>query len=56
VVRELDAECVSALFRGGLAAPTVQALAAHLTTTQRYAHVARVDLQAAIERLAGESW
>jgi integrase len=47
---------VTALFRRGVAAPTVQALAghAHLTTTQRYAHVARVDLRAAIERLAGE--
>lgn len=47
----------TALFRRGVAAPTVQALAghAHLTTTQRYAHVARVDLRAAIERLAGES-
>jgi site-specific recombinase XerD len=33
----------------------VQALAghAHLTTTQRYAHVAQMDLRAAIERLAG---
>ncbi len=48
---------VTALFRRGVAAPTVQALAghAHLTTTQRYAHVARVDLRAAIERLASES-
>lgn len=46
---------VTALFRRGVAAPTVRALAghAHLTTTQRYAHVARMDLRAAIERLAG---
>jgi integrase len=45
---------VTALFRVGVAAPTVQALAghAHLTTTQRYAHVARVDLAAAIDRLS----
>jgi integrase len=46
---------VTALFRKGVAAPTVQALAghAHLTTTERYAHVARTDLKAAIARLAG---
>jgi integrase len=46
---------VTQLFRGGTPAATVQALAghAHLTTTERYAHVARVDLRAAIERLAG---
>jgi len=45
---------VTALFRVGVAAPTVQSLAghAHLTTTQRYAHVARVDLAAAIQRLS----
>jgi integrase len=45
----------TALFRKGVAAPTVQALAghAHLTTTERYAHVARTDLKAAIARLAG---
>jgi site-specific recombinase XerD len=43
------------LFRKGVSAPTVQALAghAHLTTTQRYAHVARVDLKEAIAKLAG---
>jgi integrase len=46
---------VTAFFRRGVAAPTVQALAghAHLPTTERYAHVARMDLRAAIERLAG---
>jgi integrase len=47
---------VTELFRAGVAAPTVQALAghAHLTTTQRYAHVVQKDLAAAIERLAAE--
>ena len=48
---------VTALFRGGTPAPTVQALAGHadLSTTQRYAHVAEVDLRDAIRRLRGNS-
>lgn len=48
---------VTALFRGGTPAPTVQALAGHadLSTTQRYAHVAEVDLRDAIRRLGGNS-
>jgi integrase len=46
---------VTALFRVGVGAPTVQALAGHsdLKTTQRYAHAAQVDLEAAIARLRG---
>jgi integrase len=46
---------VTALFRRGVAGPTVQALAghAHLTTPPRYARIARMDLRAAIEQLAG---
>jgi integrase len=41
---------VTQLFRGGAPAPAVQALAGHadLSTTQRYAHVDRADLRAAI--------
>lgn len=48
---------VTALFRGGTPAPTVQALAGHadLSTTQKYAHVAEVDLRDAIRRLRGNS-
>lgn len=48
---------VTALFRGGTSAPIVQALAGHadLSTTQRYAHVAEVDLRDAIRRLGGNS-
>ena len=44
---------VTQLFRGGSPAPAVQALAGHadLGTTQKYAHVDRVDLHAAIGRL-----
>jgi integrase len=44
---------VTALFKSGAPAPTVQALAGHadLATTQRYAHVATLDLEAAIRRL-----
>jgi site-specific recombinase XerD len=44
---------VTQLFRGGSSAPAVQALAGHasLTTTQRYAHVDRADLRAAIGRM-----
>lgn len=44
---------VTALFRGGAAAPVVQKLAghAHLVTTERYAHVAETDLVDAIRRL-----
>jgi integrase len=44
---------VTELFRGGSPAPAVQALAGHadLTTTQRYAHMVKSDLQAAIARL-----
>jgi len=44
---------VTELFRAGVAAPTVQALAGHaeLATTQRYAHVVRSDLEDAIRRL-----
>lgn len=40
----------SELFRRGASAPSVQALAghAHLSTTERYAHVARSDLRATI--------
>jgi len=46
---------VTALFRSGASAPTVQALAGHadLSTTQRYAHAADRDLTAAIKRFAG---
>lgn len=46
---------VTALFRAGVGAPTVQALAGHsdLKTTQRYAHAAEVDLEDAIRRLRG---
>jgi integrase len=44
---------VTELFRGGSPAPAVQALAGHadLTTTQRYAHMVKSDLQAAIATL-----
>jgi integrase len=44
---------VTALFRAGVPAPTVQALAGHadLSTTQRYAHTSRADLRAAMDRL-----
>lgn len=44
---------VTQLFRVGVSAPTVKALAGHteLATTQRYAHVAGVDLEQAIRRL-----
>jgi integrase len=44
---------VTELFRRGAPAHAVQALAGHadLATTQRYAHVARPDLEAAIARL-----
>jgi len=43
---------VTGLFRAGVPAPTVQALAGHseLTTTQHYAHVVRTDLRDAINR------
>jgi site-specific recombinase XerD len=46
---------VTELFRLGVGGPTVQRLAGHanLSTTQIYAHVAGVDLEAAIERLEG---
>jgi integrase len=46
---------VTELFRLGVGGPTVQRLAGHsnLATTQIYAHVAGVDLEAAIERLGG---
>jgi integrase len=46
---------VTSLFRTGVSAPTVQMLAGHaeLETTQRYAHVAAVDLAEAIRRLNG---
>ncbi|UQA57411.1 tyrosine-type recombinase/integrase [Polyangium aurulentum] len=45
---------VTELFRGGAAAPAVQALAGHLhlSTTQRYAHMVRKDLKATIGLLA----
>jgi hypothetical protein len=44
---------VAELFRGGASALAVQALAGHadLTTTQRYAHMVKSDLQAAIATL-----
>lgn len=44
---------VTQLFRGGSSAPAVQALAGHssLTVTQRYAHVERADLRAAVGSL-----
>jgi integrase len=44
---------VTSLFRGGAPARAVQALAghAHLTTTQRYAHVVESDLEDAVRRL-----
>jgi integrase len=47
---------VTALFRAGVPAPTVQALAGHsnLATTQYYAHVERRDLAEAIARLEGK--
>ncbi|MCC7540536.1 MAG: site-specific integrase [Deltaproteobacteria bacterium] len=46
---------VTELFRRSASAPTVQALAghSHLSVTQRYAHVASVDLEDAIRRLDG---
>jgi integrase len=46
---------VTQLFRGGGAAPAVQALAGHLhlSTTQQYAHMVRNDLRATIKLLAG---
>jgi integrase len=45
---------VTSLFRAGAPAPAVQALAghAHLATTERYAHLVRVDLDDAIARLS----
>jgi len=45
---------VTSLFRAGAPAPAVQALAghAHLSTTERYAHLVRVDLDDAIARLS----
>ena len=45
---------VTSLFRAGVSAPTVQALAGHaeLTTTQGYAHVGVGDLAEAIRRLS----
>lgn len=44
---------VTQLFKRGTPAPAVQALAGHadLSVTQRYAHVERDDLQAAVSRL-----
>ncbi len=44
---------VTQLFRSGTPAPAVQALAGHadLAVTQRYAHVERADLRAAVARL-----
>ncbi|MCC7541319.1 MAG: site-specific integrase [Deltaproteobacteria bacterium] len=44
---------VTELFRNSAPAPAVQALAGHaqLSTTQRYAHLAAVDLEAAMRRL-----
>jgi integrase/recombinase XerD len=48
---------VTSLFRAGVSAPTVQSLAGHgdLKTTQRYSHVAAVDLRNAIEKLSRAS-
>lgn len=45
---------VTSLFRAGAPAPAVQALAghAHLSTTERYAHLVRLDLDDAIARLS----
>lgn len=46
---------VTTLFKPGVGAPTVQALAGHLhlSTTQRYAHALQVDLVDAIRKLDG---
>lgn len=54
-VHDLRHAFVTELFRRGGSGPAVQALAGHasLQVTQRYAHVARADLQATIGLLGG---